>query len=108
MPVLAKIRFFLALLSWLLYYFSMDNAVYCTRLHEDKAADQDEIKRFEKTALSNFNRGKKVFLIEQFPKQFWYFATKIRLEKVEQPVATLSAVSNSRLFKVISTNSIYE
>ncbi|MBU0635653.1 hypothetical protein KKE06_01375 [Candidatus Micrarchaeota archaeon] len=86
----------------------MDNEVYLTRVNKNKAAGEDEIKRFEKSALSSANRGKKVFLIEQFPKQFWYFATKIRLEKVIEPVSSLSKLSNSRLFKVVSTNSMYE
>lgn len=81
---------------------SIDNKVYFTRFNKGKEASEDEIQRFEKSALSDFSRGKEVYIIEKFPKKFFSYATRIRLEKVEEPVSTLSAVSNSRLFKVVS------
>lgn len=86
----------------------MDNIVYHTRSNKDVAASEDDVKRFEKTALADFARGKKVYLIEAFPKKFFYYATKIRLEKVSEPVASLSELSNSQLFKVVSTHNIYQ
>ena len=90
------------------HYVDMDNKIYFTRLNKGKPATEDEIKRFEKSALSDLGRRKEVYIIEKFPKKFFYFATKIRLEKVVESVSSLSAVSNSRLFKVVSTHSIYE
>ncbi len=90
------------------YYFSMDdNKIYFTRYNKELEATEDEIKRFEKSALSDFDRGKQVFIIEKFPKKFFNLATKIKLEKVEEPDSTLSELSNSRLFKVVSAFSIY-
>lgn len=86
----------------------MDNKVYFTRFNKEKEANEDEIRRFEKSALSDFGRGKEVYIIEKFPKKFFQLATKIRIEKVAETVASLSAISNTRLFKVISTCSIYE
>lgn len=99
---------FLALLRGSLYYISMDNKIYFTRINKEKGAGEDEIKRFEKSALSDLGRGKDVYIIEQFPKKFFCFATKIRLEKVAEPVSSLSELSNSRLFRVVSTHSMYE
>lgn len=84
------------------------NKIYVTRQNKEKEANEEEIKDFEKTAMADFKKGKDVYLIEKFPKKFYYFATKIRIEKVVEPVSSLSAVSNSRLFKVISTDNIYE
>ena len=84
------------------------NQIVFTRNNKETPANEEEIKQFEKTALSGFGRGKEVFIIEQFPKSFFYFASKIRLEKVAAPVSTLSEQSNSRLFKVLSTHSMFE
>lgn len=92
----------------LAYYISMENAIYFTRPNKDVAASEDDVKRFEKSAIADFGRGKKVFIIEAFPKKFFFYATKIRLEKTTEPVAALSELSNSRLFKVVSTHSIYQ
>lgn len=86
----------------------MDNKIYFTRFNKGKEANEDDIKRFEKSAISDLRRGKEVYIIEKFPKKFFQLATKIRIEKVIDPVSSLSAISNSRLFKVISTCSIYE
>lgn len=86
----------------------MDNKIYFTRVNKEKAANEDEIKRFEKSAISDFSRGKEVYIIEKFPKKFFHLATKIRIEKVVDPVSSLSALSNSRLFRVVSANSMYE
>jgi len=104
---------FFALLKGTLYCISMNktvlsNKVYFTRPNKDTEASEDEIKDFEKSAIANFSKGKEVFIIEKFPKKFFYFATKIRIEKVAENVSTLSVVSNSRLFKVFSTYSMYE
>jgi hypothetical protein len=89
-------------------YTSMDDTIYFTRLNKEKEASEDEIKSFEKSAISDFSKGKEVYIIEKFPKKFFYFATKIKIEKVVDPVPSLSTLSNSRLFKVVSTGSIYE
>lgn len=86
----------------------LSNKIYLTRPNKDIEANEDDVKRFEKFALADFKMGKDVYIIEKFPKKFYYFATKIRIEKVVEPISSLSAVSNSRLFKVISTSSIYE
>ncbi|MFH0954811.1 MAG: hypothetical protein V1777_01795 [Candidatus Micrarchaeota archaeon] len=86
----------------------MDNKVYFTRTKKDEAADEDEIFRFEKSALSDIGRGKDVYIIEQFPRKFFNYAAKIKLEKVIEPVVTLSELSNSRLFHVTSRHSLYE
>lgn len=85
----------------------MDNKIYLTRFNKGKEANEDEVKRFEKSALSAFARGKEVYIIEKFPKKFFQLATKIRIEKVVDNVSSLSALSNSRLFKVVLTGSIY-
>jgi len=85
----------------------MGTRVYVTRPNKEKEADQDEIKKFEKSALSYFGRGNQVYIIEKFPKKFFQLATKIRIEKATEPVSSLSALSNSRLFKVILTNKFY-
>jgi len=85
----------------------MDNRVFFTRPNKGKEASEEEIRRFEKSALSDFSQGKEVFIIEKFPKRFFHHATKIRLEKVTEPIPSLSALSNSRLFKVVSTYSLY-
>jgi len=86
----------------------MDNKIYFTRLNKEKGASEDEVKSFEKSAISDFRRGKEVYIIEKFPKKFFYYATQIRLEKVVDSVSSLSALSNSRLFKVVSTPNIHE
>lgn len=100
---------FFALLKRMLQGIGMlDNKIYFTRPNKDEMAKEDEIKRFEKSALSDFSRGKEVYIIEKFPKNFFYFATKIRLEKVTEPVPSLSEASNSHLFKVVTTHNIYE
>lgn len=85
----------------------MDNKIYFTRLNKDKAAGEDEIKRFEKSALSDLGRGKDLYIIEQFPKSFFYFASKVKLEKTVDAVSSLSELSNSRLFRVVTTHSMY-
>lgn len=95
------------LLKGMQHYISMattsiDNKIYFTRFNKGKAASEEEIQLFEKSALSDFTRGKEVYIIEKFPKKFFSHATKIRLEKVDEPVSSLSALSNSRLFKVVS------
>ena len=90
------------------HYFIMDNNIYFTRPNKEKEASESEIKSLEKFRMSYLNRGKEVYIIEKFPKRFFYFATKIKLEKVAEPVSSLSALSNSRLFKVILTNNVYE
>ena len=86
----------------------MPNEIYFTRYNKDQEATGDDIRRFEKSAISDMGRGKKVFIIEKFPKKFFQLATKIRIEKVEEKVSSLSVASNSRLFKVIRTGSILE
>ena len=86
----------------------INNKIYFTRPNKDEEANEDDIKSFEKTAIADVNRGKEVFIIEKFPKKFFYMATKIRIEKVDEPVAALSDLANSRLFKVVSNNSLYE
>lgn len=85
----------------------MDNKVYLTRNNKNREADGDDIKRFEKTAIADINRGREVYLIEKYPKKFFQLATRIRIEKVAEIVASLPAISNARLFKVFLTNSIY-
>lgn len=80
---------------------NIGNKVYFTRFNEDKIASENEIHSFEKSALSDFTRGKEVYIIEKFPKKFFGYATKIKLEKVEESVSSLSAIANSRLFKVV-------
>ncbi len=99
---------FIALLRWMLHYIGMSDRIYFTRANKEKEADEDEIRSFEKSALSDFKRGKEVYIIEKFPKKFFHLATKIRIEKVVERVSSLSPLSNSRLFRVISANSIYE
>ncbi|HLD58865.1 MAG TPA: hypothetical protein VI977_04470 [archaeon] len=86
----------------------MNDRIYFTRANKEKAATPEEIRVFEKSALADFDKGKEVYIIEKFPKKFFYFATKIKIEKVEEPISTLSAASNSMLFKVVSANSLYE
>lgn len=86
----------------------MDNKIYFTRTKKDVVADEDEIFRFEKSALSDIGRGKDVYIIEQFPKKFFNYAAKIKLEKVTEQDITLSELSNSRLFRVTSRHSLYE
>ncbi|MBN1941429.1 MAG: hypothetical protein JW772_04580 [Candidatus Diapherotrites archaeon] len=86
----------------------MDNRVYLTRPNKEKEASDEEIKIFEKSALSGVNKGKEVYLIEKFPKRFFCHATRIKLEKVTENVSTLSALSNSRLFKVVSVQGRWE
>lgn len=90
------------------YYIIMDNKIYFTRFNRGKEANEDEVKRFEKSAISDIGRGKQVYIIEKYPKKFFQLATRIRIEKVAETVASLSAISNARLFKVILTGSIYE
>ena len=89
------------------YYICMGNDIYFTRVNKGKEANEDEIRKFEKSALSDFGRGNKVFIIEKFPKKFFQLATRIKIEKVVEPVSSLSVLSNSRLFKVVSANIIY-
>jgi len=101
------LRCFTALLRWMMHYISMSNRIYFTRANKEKEADEGEIKSFEKSALSDFKRGKEVYIIEKFPKKFFHLATKIRIEKVVGNVSSLSPLSNSRLFQVFSANSIY-
>ena len=86
----------------------MDNKIYFTRPNSTQEATEDEVKRFEKSALADFSRGKEVYIIEQFPRKFFGYATKIRLEKVIEPTIALSPVSNSFLYRVVSTHSMYE
>ncbi len=85
----------------------MVNTVYFTRHNKEEEANADDIRRFEKSAISDIGRGKIVFIIEKYPKKFFQLATRIRIEKVVEKVASLSALSNSRLFKVILTGDIY-
>ena len=85
----------------------MGSKVYFTRPNKGKEASEDEIKSFEKSALADFSQGKDVYIIEKFPKRFFHFATKIQIEKVIEPVSSLSAVSNSRLFKVVARHGLY-
>lgn len=91
-----------------MHYICMNNRIYFTRPNKEKEANEDEIKSFEKSALSDFKRGKEVYIIEKFPKKFFHLATKIKIEKVVGRVSSLSPLSNSRLFRVLSANSIYE
>ncbi len=86
----------------------MTNKVFFTRPNNEQEASEEEVIRFEKSALADVHRGRDVYIIEQFPRKFFGYATKIRLEKVIQPVATLSELSNSRLYRVVSTHNIYE
>lgn len=86
----------------------MQHQVFFTRPNKDVAASQEDILRFEKSALSDLGRGKEVYIIELFPRRFFSYAVKIRLEKVVEPIASLPALSNQHLFRVFSTNSIYE
>ncbi len=85
----------------------MDNKIYFTRHNKEKEANTDDIRRFEKSAIADICRGKEVFIIEKYPKKFFQLATRIRIEKAVETVASLSATSNARLFKVILTGSIY-
>ncbi len=80
--------------------------IYLTRPNKETEADEDDIKRFEKSAISNFNLGNRVYLIEKFPKKFFQLATKIRIEKASEHFSSLSEQSNSMLFKVFLTNNI--
>jgi|SRR3989338_5124414 len=98
---------FTALLRWMMHYIGMNDKIYFTRANKEKEADEDEIKSFEKCALSDFKRGNEVYIIEKFPKKFFHLATKIKIEKVVENVSSLSPISNSRLFRVVSANSIY-
>ena len=82
--------------------------IYFTRENKNKEASAEEIRKFERSAISDFGRGNRVFIIEKFPKKFYQLSTRLKLEKVMEPVSTLSGLSNSRLFKVVSANSIYE
>ena len=86
----------------------MINDVYFTRENKNIEANSEEVLKFERSAVLDFGRGNRVFIIEKFPKKFFQFATRIKLEKVIEPLSTLSPLSNSRLFKVVSANSIME
>ena len=86
----------------------MDNKIYFTRRNKGKEATNENIRHFEKSALSDIQRGKEVFIIEKFPKKFFQLATRIRIEKVVENVPLLSSRANARLFKVFRTGSIYE
>ena len=86
----------------------MGEKIYFTRPNKDQEANAEEVKSFEKSALSNFKRGNEVYIIEKFPRQFFQFSTKIKMEKITDPVPTLSPLSNSRLYRAVSTHSIYE
>lgn len=86
----------------------MINDIYFTRENKNTEANAEEVQKFERSALLDFGRGNRVFLIEKFPKRFYQLATRIKLEKVNEPVLTLSALSNSRLFKIVTANSIYD
>jgi hypothetical protein len=81
--------------------------IYFTRENKNKEASAEEVGKFERSAISDFGRGNRVFIIEKFPKKFYQFAALIKLEKAIEPVSTLSALSNSRLFKVVLANRIY-
>ncbi|MBI4053225.1 MAG: hypothetical protein HY394_04260 [Candidatus Diapherotrites archaeon] len=83
------------------------NRIYLKRPNDEKEASEDDIRQLERSAIAGFNMGKEVYIIEKFPKKFFYFATKIRIEKVADRVASLSAVSNSRLFRVVPSHSVY-
>lgn len=85
----------------------MGNRIYITRPNKEKEANQEEIKQVEKSAISYFNRGNQVYIIEKFPKKFFQLAAKIRIEKVIEPVSSLSKLSNSRLFKISLANNNY-
>ncbi len=82
--------------------------MYCTRQNKGVEATEDDIRRFEKSAIANIGQGKEVYLIEKYPKRFFHRATRIRIEKVAEKVASLSKGSNARLFKVFLTGNIYE
>lgn len=84
----------------------MDNRIYITRMNKDEQANSDDIRRFEKSAISEIGRGKKVFIIEKFPQKFFQLATRVRIEKTVEKVASLSAASNAKLFKVLLTGNI--
>ena len=99
---------FFALLRRMQHYISMDNKIYFTRTNKDQEANEEEIKRFEKSALADFGRGNEVFIIEKLPKKFFHYATKVRIEKVDESDPSLSELSNSMLFQVFSTHSMYE
>ena len=65
-------------------------------------------KNISKALITIYDKPAISYIIEKFPKRFFYFATQIRIEKVVSSVSSLSRLSNSRLFKVISKNSIHE
>jgi len=91
-----------------MHHYCMFNDIYFTREKKNQEASVEEIQKFERSAIMDFGRGNRVYIIEKFPKKFYQLATRIKLEKVMEPVATLSELSNSRLFKVVSANSLYE
>lgn len=86
----------------------MDNKIYLTRPNKENAATEDEVKGIEKSALSEFSRKKDVYIVEKFPIRFFQYATKIKIEKVSEPDATLSELANTQLFKITTTNNIFE
>lgn len=100
-------RFF-RLLNEIAVLYSMDNKIYFTRTKKDEPADEEEIHRFEKSALSDIGRGHDVYIIELFPKRFFNYAIKIKLEKVTEIDSSQSEDANSRLFRVTSRHSLYE
>jgi len=83
------------------------NKVYLTRPNKEKAASEDEIRQLERSANSYFNMGKEVYIVEKFPKNFFYFATKIRLQKVVDRVKSMPAISNAMLFRIVPSNSMH-
>ena len=86
---------------------SISNKIYLKRPNDENEANEDDIRQLERSAIAGFNMGKEVYIIEKFPKKIFYFATKIRIEKVVDRVKSLSALSNSRLFKVVPSHSVY-
>ena len=81
-------------------YYIVDNKIYFTRQNKEEEATEENIRHFEKSAISDVQRGKEVFIIEKFPKKFFQLATRIRIEKVVENIPSLSVKSNTRLFKI--------
>ncbi len=86
----------------------MTETVYLSRPNREKEASGDDILQFENSALSLLRRGKDVYTIEAFPKRFFHYVSRIRLEKVDRVLPDLSALENAQLFKVVFSGSMYE
>lgn len=89
-------------------YVGMQRRVFLPKLRQGKHASGEDILRFEALAVYNLREGREVFTIEPFPKRYFYYLSKIRLEKVVERDPTLDDASNAQLFRVVLTGNIYE